>query len=156
VPEFSFTTQEGRTFTLSGMKGKINVMDFIFTSCPGICPVMSARMSELYQAFHSTDKVQFVSISVDPDRDSLETLKRYAGRYGVHDQRWIFLRAEMPQITDLYENGFKLSGMLPAEHSAKLILVDGKGIIRGYYDSQDEISMRILQTHISALAGEMK
>lgn len=155
IPEFTFTERQNIPFGREELLGRINIVDFIFTSCPGPCPMMSSKMAELYQMYSGTNKVRFVSVSVDPNRDSLEILREYAERYGVDDNRWVFLRAPMEEVIDLYENGFKLGGILPANHSTKFILVDQNAVIRGYYDTYDEISMRILRTHIKELLKQL-
>ena len=155
LPDFTFTERQGVIFSRDDFKGKISIVDFIFTNCPGPCPFMSSKMADLYQIYSNTDKVQFVSISVDPNRDSLNVLKEYAERFGVTDNRWVFLRAPMLEVIDLYENGFKLGGILPVDHSTKFILVDQNATIRGYYDCYDEISMKILKTHIRELVGKL-
>ena len=155
LPNFSFTERQGVPFGRDDLIGKISIVDFIFTNCPGPCPFMSAKMTDLYQIYSNTDKVQFVSISVDPNRDSLNVLKEYAERFGVTDNRWVFLRGPMLDVIDLYENGFKLGGILPVDHSTKFVLVDQNATIRGYYDCYDEISMKILKTHIRELAGKL-
>jgi protein SCO1/2 len=156
LPEFTFTERNGEPFGRQNLQGKISIIDFIFTNCPGPCPMMSSKMADLYNIYSGTDKVQFVSISVDPNRDSLAALKAYAKRYGVNDNRWVFLRAPMTKVMDLYEDGFKLGGILPANHSTKFILVDQTATIRGYYDTFDDVSMKILKTHIKELAGKLK
>ncbi|MBN1407392.1 MAG: SCO family protein [Calditrichaceae bacterium] len=155
LPDFTFMERQGTPFGKNEFIGKISIVDFIFTNCPGPCPFMSSKMAELYQIYADTDKVQFVSISVDPNRDSLSVLKTYAGRFGVTDDRWVFLRAPMLEIMDLYENGFKLGGILPVDHSTKFILVDHTATIRGYYDCYDEISLKILKMHIRELAKKL-
>lgn len=155
LPDFTFTERQGVLFGKNDFLGKISIVDFIFTNCPGPCPFMSSKMAELYQAYSNTNKVQFVSISVDPNRDSLNVLKKYANRFGVNDERWVFLRAPMLEVINLYENGFKLGGILPVDHSTKFILVDQNATIRGYYDCYDQISMKILKTHIRELAGKL-
>ena len=151
LPEFSFTERSDIPFGKQQLMGKVNVVDFIFTNCPGPCPFMSSKMGELYRIFSGTDKVRFISISIDPNRDSLTTLQRYAERYGVNDQRWVFLRGPMTDVINLYENGFKLGGILPVDHTTKFILVDQNAMIRGYYDSYDNISMKLLKNHIVQL-----
>ncbi len=91
LPNFTYTAQSGKAFGLAEMSGKINVVDFIFTRCTGPCPVMATKMGELYKLYSGTDKVQFVSISVDPEYDSQAVLQAYAERQGVNDNRWVFL-----------------------------------------------------------------
>lgn len=156
VPKFVLTERNGTSFGSSEMKGKINIVDFIFTSCEGPCPVMADNMSELYRAFAGSDKVQFVSISVDPARDRLAVLQEYARRQGVSDARWAFVRGELETVKWLSESGFMLAAdELPAMHSTKFVLVDDKGQIRGYYSGTDEASVSILKTHIKELVKDI-
>lgn len=157
VPKFEFVESSGRPFGLEGMKGKINIVDFIFTNCPNICPVMSARMSELYELYSDSPIVQFVSISVDPERDTLEALRQYAAAWGVDDDRWLFLRAPIEDVVVLSEEGFKLqAGDLPMGHSNRFVLVDADGMIRSYHDSFDDASLEVLKANIKELAGRMR
>ncbi len=155
LPNFRFVERDGRPFGLSDMKGKLNVADFIFTSCRGPCPVMATKMGELYDLYKTTDKVQLISISVDPECDSLPVLQEYALRQGVNDNRWVFLRGEMDSIKTLSEKGFMLAADdLPGNHSTKFVLVDQKGKIRGYYDGLSDASINILKADIRQLALE--
>lgn len=155
VPQFNFVERSGQPFGLDQMKGKINVVDFIFTRCGGPCPMMAKSMGELYSAFARENKVQLVSITCDPDYDSLQVLQKYADELGIQDQRWVFVRGEKVEMQKLYEQGFKLAGELPYDHSTKLILVDDQGWIRGYYDYDDPIAMDLLKKHIAALVKQL-
>ena len=155
LPDFNFVERNGQPFGLKQMKGKINVVDFIFTRCGGPCPLMAKSMGELYNAFARNDKVQLISITCDPDYDSLRVLQDYARALAVYDQRWVFVRGEKQETQTLYEQGFKLGGELPYEHSTKLILVDDQGWIRGYYDFDDPIAMELLKKHIAALVQRL-
>ncbi len=74
VPQFEFVTQDSVPFGLENMKGKLSVVDFMFTRCKGPCPIMSNLMGELYRHFENQPKVQFVSVSVDPEYDTLLAL----------------------------------------------------------------------------------
>ena len=157
APEFSFTERSGKPFGTSDFNGKISVVDFIFTTCPGVCPVMAERMSYLYKLFERYDQVQFVSITVDPETDSLPVLREYAKEHGVTDDRWLFLRGPVEQVARVSEQGFMLPvGVLPAGHSSRFVLVDSKGQIRGYYSSDEDESQLLLEHHIRALVGAMK
>ncbi len=80
VPEFSFVDQNGKLFGQAQMLGKINIVNFFFTSCQGPCPFMNAKVAELYQKYSTTDMVRFISVSVDPETDSLNVLRDYAGQ----------------------------------------------------------------------------
>ena len=151
LPGFEFTDQDSIAFTRDSLKNRITVVDFIFTNCPGPCPLMSAEIAKLYDFYSGFPQVNFLSISVDPMRDDLSALKEYADKFGVNDRRWRFVRDEMEATMDLYEFGFKLGGMLPAGHSTKFVLVDQNAQIRGYYSSDDPISLSILKDHINIL-----
>ena len=157
VPQFTFTERSGEPFGTKDFYGKISVVDFIFTSCPGVCPIMADRMQHLYDVYKNDPEVQFVSISVDPETDSLPVLRQYAIDHGVTDNRWLFLRGPIEQVLQVSEQGFKLPmGTLPAGHSSRFVLVDSKGQIRGYYSSDDDQSQLLLEHHIRALLGAMK
>jgi protein SCO1 len=152
VPDFQLIERSGAIFSKQNMLGKISIINFFFSSCQGPCPAMNARVAELYGKYVTTDKVQFVSITVDPDRDSLQVLERYASRLGVHDHRWLFLRGSVEDVQHLSEQGFKMAADgLPALHSTRLVLVDAAGMIRGYYNSLDEASLQFLTVHVREL-----
>ena len=155
VPAFEFTARNGQPFGMEDLKGKINVVDFVFTNCQGPCPVMSTNMAELYKFYAHSPKVQFVSISVDPARDSLAALQAYAERYGVTDYRWRFIRGPMEQVRQLSEGGFHLAAdQLPMGHSTRFVLVDPQAQIRGYYDSNDMRSLDKLREDIRVIATQ--
>jgi protein SCO1/2 len=151
VPEFEFFERDGSSFGKKNMLGKVNIVNFFFTNCQGPCPFMNSKVADLYNKYATTDKVQFVSISVDPDRDSLSVLREYANAYGVEDKRWVFLRGALNEVHDLSEKGFLLASEFPNLHSIKLILVDETGIVRGYYSSYSEESLKILTAHVKEL-----
>jgi protein SCO1/2 len=159
LPEFEFTESNGRPFGLTQMKGKINIVDFIFTSCRTACPIMATNMSELYRFYEGSDLVQFISISVDPERDTFETLRAYAEQLGVTDDRWVFLRAPIDDVVVLSEEGFMLAAdrqSLPMGHTTRFILVDRDGRIRSYHEGLDRASVNILKHNIRVLAKEMR
>jgi protein SCO1/2 len=154
LPEFRFTERNGSSFGNTDMQGKINIVNFFFTTCQGPCPIMNAKVAELYKKYSTSDQVRFVSISVDPKRDSLSVLRKYAKDFGVTDNRWLFLRGELEEVHRVSEQGFKLAGDLPTIHSTKLVLIDKDQKIRGYYDSFDEESLRLLTVHVRELLYE--
>lgn len=151
VIDFSLTAHTGTPFSLADMQGKISIVDFIFTSCPMACPRMSTEMSELYHQFADAPEVLFVSISVDPENDTLERLQEYAGGYGVTDNRWVFLRGPIEDVAVLSEKGFSLGAEFPMNHSTKFVMVDPAGKIRGYYDSFEAEEMEQLKVHLQQL-----
>ena len=136
------TDQAGRPFDESRLKGRVWIADFIFTSCAGSCPGMSAKLAELQRRL--PPEVLLVSFSVDPKRDTPPVLAEYARRYGAHPDRWFFLTGlEETMVQPFIGQGFELSvaeGGSPEEpivHSVRFVLVDRDWQIRGYYDSTD-------------------
>lgn len=157
VGEFSLTDQYGETFTNKDMLGKYSVVDFFFTRCHGPCPTMNAHIADLYRAFAGTDKVEFVSFSVDPEVDSVATLAAYAENFGVNDKRWVFLTGPIDTIAHICEGYFMLpADDLPGNHSTRFALVDPKGQIRAYYGGTDPAAVTVLKDHLrELLEGEL-
>ena len=157
VPNFNFINQNGETFSHNQLKNKITVLDFFFTNCPGPCPIMTYNMKSLYNDFSSSDDVQFVSITVDPDNDNIKVLKNYADINGINDQRWQLLTSELSKIKSLKRDGFMLyADELPQGHAIKFILIDEHGNIRKYFDGTDEGSLSILKKDISNLVKSIQ
>lgn len=157
VPVFSFINQDGDPFTEKDLNDKITILDFIFTSCAGPCPIMTHNMTGLYQDFDQVEEVQFVSITVDPDVDTQEILKQYAKINGVNDDRWQFITSNIEAIKDLKKNGFMLyAEELPRGHAIKFVLIDQNGQIRKYFDGTEEASMAVLRKDITNLVKEFK
>jgi protein SCO1/2 len=140
VPQFQLTNQEAQAFGSQNLAGKIWIADFIFTSCPGPCPIISTRMSELQKPLAKSD-VRLVSFSVDPEKDTPEVLRAYADKLRQEPSRWDFLTGPLETISSLSRDGFKLAiaaGEEPGSgpvHSTRFVLVDRRGTIRGYYDA---------------------
>lgn len=139
VPQFELTNQDGKAFGSAQLQGKIWIADFIFTSCPGPCPMISSRMSELQRPLEKSD-VHLVSFTVDPKTDTPEVLRAYGERLRARPGRWDFLTGSEASLYLLIRNGFKLGVSDGAEelgvpvHSTRAALVDRHGVIRGYYD----------------------
>ena len=157
TPSFSLVSHHGEPFTNDSLRNKISILDFIFTSCPGPCPIMSNNMRTLYNQYKLHPDLQFISITVDPEYDSQEVLKIYADANGVNDRRWKFLRADMEKVKILSSDGFLLmSDNLPAGHSVKFVLIDGDGNIRQYYNGTDKASISILRNHINLFLKKLR
>ena len=156
VPSFSFTNQNGEKFSNNNFRDKVTILNFIFTSCTGPCPLMTSNMQKLYSNFKGTKEVQFVSITVDPEVDTQEKLKLEAEMIGVDNNQWQFLRSDLDEIKKLKRDGFMLfSDNLPNGHSIKSILIDNVGNIRKYYDGTDIGSQEILKKDIVYLLDNM-
>lgn len=141
VPSFTLTDQNGQPFGTQQLQGKIWIADFIYTTCPGPCPMISSRMSETQKPLRDTG-VKLVSFSVDPAHDTPAVLRGYAEKLNAQPGRWEFLTGDKDTIYRLSRDGFKLAvgaGEKPGEpmHSTRVILVDRNGRIRGYYDATE-------------------
>jgi protein SCO1/2 len=144
VPDAALVDEQAKPMNLAQLKGYVTVYDFIFTNCAGSCPMMTAAMRRLTTKVDRNAKVRFVSISVDPARDTPPVLHDYATKVR-NDDRWIFLTGDRDTIVNLSVNGFKLAaggaGASPNEsilHSAKFAIADKDGMIREYYGAENE------------------
>jgi len=159
VPSFQLVNQNGQVFGSAQLAGKIWIADFIYTTCPGPCPMISGRMSELQKPLEKTD-VHLVSFSVDPEKDTPEVLRGYAEKLQAEPARWDFLTGPKSTIYKLSHDGFKLavSDGTDAEgipvHSTRMVLVDRHGQIRGYYDAAEADAMTKLLADTNHLLRE--
>src|SRR5262245_17467243 len=160
VPDFSLTERSGENVTLAHLRGKIWIADFIYTSCTDTCPLQTGLMARLQQEYVSAPQVQLVSVTVDPERDTPQTLMRYATRHQAHARRWFFLTGQRDRIIRLVRDGFHLSvaampdggessGMIA--HSPRFVLIDKDARIRGYYDSRELEAFLRLKNDIETL-----
>jgi protein SCO1/2 len=160
LPEFVLTERSGRPISLADLRGKIWIVDFIYTQCTDTCPLQTAEMAKLQDLWVNDRDLRLVSISVDPEKDTPKILARYAARFHADTQRWLFLTGDKFQIGRLVEEGFHLPVSLAVSrrratpiiiHSSRLILVDRDAQIRGSYDSRDRLSMQRLKTDVANL-----
>ena len=142
VPSFQFVNQNAQPFGSAQLNGKIWIADFIYTTCPGPCPMISTRMGELQKPLEKTD-VHLVSFSVDPEKDTPTVLRGYAEKLRAEPNRWDFLTGSKSAIYKLSHDGFKLAISDGKEeagvpvHSTRMVLVDRHGQIRGYYEATE-------------------
>lgn len=156
IPEFTFTNQEGKPIGRAQMEGKITVVDFFFTSCPSICPVMSKEMARVNDMFRDEPLVQLMSISIDPEYDTPQILKKYADEHQAIPGKWHFLSGPKLETFQLARCGFVLPALdgngVPDDfvHSDKFMLIDDQGRIRGYYSgtTREQVDLLILETKI--------
>ena len=168
VPDFKLTNQEGQTVSWKDMEGRIVVADFFFTHCPTICPGMTRNMKKLQDGIKSSEKVgnrtadfiQFLSFSIDPERDSVPQLKKWADRFQVDDQNWWLLTGDRKAIYDLSINDMKLlaqdGGPVDSNflHTDFFVLIDKERNIRGYYHGLDTTALSRLSQDIVLLTLE--
>ncbi len=168
VSNIHLINQLGDSVSLDDVRGKIIIADFFFTRCPSICPTLTKNMKALQDAMKmkdfgrklDTSFVQFLSFSVDPERDSAEVLKRYADKYRVNHDTWWFLTGPKKTIYDFALNELKL-GLQDGEgvdsnfiHTSKFVLLDRQRVVRGYYDGLDSASLSKLAEDLTLLMLE--
>jgi cytochrome oxidase Cu insertion factor (SCO1/SenC/PrrC family) len=165
VPEFSLTERNGKTANLAGLRGKVWIADFIYTTCTDTCPMQSAEMARLQEHWNNRRDIRLVSFSVDPEQDTPQVLTRYAEHFKADADRWLFLTGNKEQILRLVQEGFRLSAT-PARtggadedvilHSPWFVLIDRAAQIRGYYDSRDTEALQRLNKDVVTLLSNRK
>ncbi len=145
LPDFALLSSTGETVGRDDLLGHPWVADLMFTSCAGVCPRMTTEMSRLEESAGDIPNTKFVSISVDPERDTPEVLAAYAKKLDVVRDRWFFLTGDRAAIYELASSGL----LLPAQegdpdqgqdaviHSSRFVLIDSEGRVRGFYDSRE-------------------
>jgi protein SCO1/2 len=155
VPPFQLTAQTGQPFESQSLDGHIWVADFIYTTCPGPCPMMSSQMRRVQISTAGMPGVSLVSFTVDPEHDTPTVLAAYAKHFTADPARWHFLTGEPSRLNDLGLNAFKLNSVDGSLiHSTRFVLVDGARRIRGYYFSSDDGFMTHLLHDIRQLERE--
>jgi len=147
VADFELINQNGKDITQEDYKDKIYVVDFFFTRCPSICPIMTNNMVELQNEFLENEAIMFLSISVTPTLDSIPVLSAYATEKGVVDSKWNVTTGDKRHIYNLARKSYFAvveqgdGGLQDFIHTPNFILVDKKKQIRGIYDgtNDDEI-----------------
>lgn len=175
VPDFSLIERSGRRVTLSDLRGKVWVVLFFYTGCRDICPLIVPQMGLLHLEYMNDpefrSEIRFVSITVDPERDTPQVLAKFAERFSADPELWLFLTGDKAAIYRLTQEGFKV-GMGEQEnppevkqktgeekdilHSSRLILVDRKARIRGYYSGIDAEAMVRLRKDLRKLLQSEK
>lgn len=155
APAFSLRDLTGTAVTEEDLKGKVTVMSFFFTSCPATCPTVIGNVASLHRALANDSGVQFISVTVDPDTDTPEKLTDYARRYNADPVRWRFVRGDLDAVRALRREGFKLdSGVQIEVHTTRLVLIDARGEVRGYYQGTEDESVKALGRDIQILRAE--
>lgn len=161
IPEFTLTERSGQPLRSSDLAGKVWVADFFYSSCPGPCPALTSRFSEVQKALGGAPDVKLVSITVDPVKDTTDVLQIYADRFKA-GPNWYFCTGDKEAIVKLAHDGFKLpiaEGVAtpeagPITHSTRLILVDKTGTARGFYEGTTEEGVRDIVRDIHRLLEE--
>jgi cytochrome oxidase Cu insertion factor (SCO1/SenC/PrrC family) len=148
APQFDLIDQDSKPVTTQSLAGKPWIAEFVFTHCAGPCPRMTGQLAALQKELPAN--VKFVSFSVDPERDTPAVLKEYAKKFEADESRWRFLSGSKDAIF-----GVAKGMMLTASpHSTRFVLIDGQGMIRQTYESDDEKRMAALKNDATELAAE--
>jgi len=163
VTAFNLVDEQGRPFTEDALRGHPTIVDFIFTRCDTICPVITMKMQRLQEKLmdRKADSIKILSITVDPTNDTPEKLAAYAAKYHAIPEKWRFVTGapdkvkelvEGPFMNSMMQEGLTKTGAPQISHNGYFILVDGDLTIRGIYDSSDVKKLDELQHHARYLA----
>ena len=138
APEFTLTNQDGQRASLSALRGKVVAITFIYTTCVDTCPLLTAKMASLRGRLGGDfgPRVQFLSITVDPARDTPEVLKRFATAHGAQGAGWAFLTgtpSEIRAVAKHYGVYYRKTSRGDVDHTFLTSLVDRDGILRVQY-----------------------
>jgi protein SCO1/2 len=146
------------------MKGKIAVVEYFFTTCKSICPIMNRQMQRVDASFKNDQDVRIFSFTVDPETDDVEQMKKYATSHQANPGKWHFLTGKKADLYALARKSFFV--LKPAEaqnlgdagsdfiHTNNFVLVDKQLRIRGYYDGTSEKEVNQLISDIKRLQKE--
>ena len=156
IKDFNLINQNGIKVSSKDYENKIYVVDFFFTSCPSICPIMTNNMLLIQEEFIKNNDIMLLSISVTPEIDNVQVLKKYAIKKGIIDSKWNITTGSKKHIYELARKSFFAvldkgdGGLQDFIHTPNFILVDTKKQIRGIYDGtvEKEISRLILDINI--------
>ena len=156
VPNFEFINQNQKNISNKDYEGKVYVVEFFFTTCPTICPIMNTKMVEIQNEFMGNPNFGIASFSITPEIDTPQIMRNYSQRYGINHVNWHLLTGKPEsEVYDLSNNGFKLYAGKGEdshggfEHSGLFALVDKNGYIRSRYDEHGNPIMyyRALDEH---------
>jgi len=162
IADFSLINQNGDTITQENYRDKIYVADFFFTTCPTICPIMTANLVEVQAALVNDPEVLLLSHSVTPEIDTVAQLKKYAIEKGVNDAKWNLVTGDKKQIYELARKSYLAvqedgdGGPFDMIHTENFILVDKQRRIRGFYDGTKEEEMDRLLSDIELLKNSQE
>ncbi len=160
VKNIEFTNQLGKKVSLNDLNGKILVINFFFTRCPSICPGLARSMKRLQDSFLKNDSiVQFISISVDPEHDSIPQLRKFADYHNANHDSWWFVTGNKKEIYDFALNELK-AGIADSAldstfiHTENFFLLDSNRIVRGWFNGFDTLKQAELVRDIPLLMLE--
>ncbi len=160
IGDFELVNQDGKTVTNKDFDEFYYVTDFFFTTCPTICPSMSAQMQRVQKKYKDDEDFKILSHTVQPEVDSVPVLKEYANLYEADPKKWIFVTGDKKIIYDLARKSYFAAvtegdgGPGDFIHTENFVLVDKEKRIRGFYDGTSEESVDQLLVDIEILSQE--
>jgi protein SCO1 len=162
VKEFAFLNQFGDTITNNEVSGKVQVVEFFFTTCKGICPKMNMSMAKIAEEYREEDNLMIVSHTVDPDKDSVARLRYYADSLKIDGKKWILLTGTKEKLYDAARKSYLLDDQNNNKaaieeqfiHTQLFALVDKNGRVRGIYDGLNKEELEKLDKDIQLLLKE--
>jgi protein SCO1/2 len=159
IPDFAFLNQDSQLVTNKTFEGKAYVADFFFISCPTICPKTTKQMLRIYDRFKGDDRLQLVAHSIDPKRDTVAALQRYARNLEVSSTKWHFLTGDKDALMGIADDYFSIALEDPEapggfDHSGRLILVDKNRHVRSFCDGTDPSDVDRFMKDIETLLNE--
>jgi len=157
VPDFKLVNQNGDTITQKNYEDKIYITDFFFTTCQGICPIMTDHMVKIQKEFKDDPEVLLLSHSVTPEIDSVAQLKKYAEEKGVIDEKWNLVTGDKKKIYDLARKSYLVAksqgngGKYDMVHTENFALVDKNKQVRGFYDGTNPEAIEQLVEDVKLL-----
>jgi protein SCO1/2 len=157
APDFALTDQDGKPVTLASLHGRVVLLDFVYTSCPGPCPILTSKHVALQKALPEAERarVRLVSVSLDPARDTPEALRRYASARGADLAGWSFLTGPPPDVSAVVESygvGTIAKPDGEIEHVVVTYLLDPDGRIAKRYFGLEHDTDELLRD-VTSLAG---
>ncbi|MEJ6547291.1 MAG: protein SCO1/2 [Arcticibacterium sp.] len=140
VPSFSFYNQDSLMISEKDYKNKVYVVEFFFTTCPTICPVMSKNLVYVQNTLKDVENFGIASFSINPVNDTPKVLKEYAQQYGIESLDWHLLSGPLEEVFTLANEGFNIfAQQVPNapggfEHAGMFALVDKQGYLRSRVD----------------------
>ncbi len=159
IHDFSFTDQDGLEVTNATFKNKVYVADFIFLSCPTICPKMNFELKKVYDVYKNNPSINFLSHTLDPDRDTTKKLKDYKNALGVN-KNWFFVTGNKDSIFNIASKSYFTTAYPDSKapgglvHSGAFLLIDKSKCIRGVYDGTNAQETNRLIKDINVLLNE--
>ncbi|MBX3021370.1 MAG: SCO family protein [Bdellovibrionales bacterium] len=156
LSSFHLTDQNSKNFTSHKLQGKVTIVSFFFTKCPGICPVTTARLRPVQKKFLQENRIEMLSFSITPEIDTPEQLTKFAKVHHINDRRWHLLTGDKTSIYRLARESFNADTFSPKAnahkkitasdflHSENVYLLDGELKVRGIYTGRDTAAIQNL------------